>query len=138
LTERARQMLLLVKRWLPDREIVVVADSSFAALELLEAVREEVCLITRLCLDAALYEPAPARKRGQHGRPRKKGKRLPALSQVLADGATRWQAVTLERWYSASARRVEIATGVCLWYHVGRPAVPIRWACSRWTHPIYL
>ena len=39
LTEWARQMLLQVKRWLPEREMVVVADSSFAALELLAAVR---------------------------------------------------------------------------------------------------
>lgn len=131
LTARARQMLLLVKRWLPDREIVVVADSSLAALELLEAVREEVCLITRRRLDAALYEPAPARKRGRNGRPRKKGKRLPTLSQVLASGATLWQAVTLERWSSASARRVEIATGTCLWYHSGMAAVPIRWVMVR-------
>lgn len=57
LTERARQMLLLVKRWLPQREIVVVGDSSFAALELLDAVRRELTVITRLRLDAALYEP---------------------------------------------------------------------------------
>src|SRR2546421_1225995 len=47
LTERARQALLLLKRWLPEREVVVVADSSFAALELLSAVRQEVCVITR-------------------------------------------------------------------------------------------
>ena len=60
LTERARQMLLLVARWLPEREIVVTADSSFAALELLEAVREQVTVVTRLRLDAALYEPAPS------------------------------------------------------------------------------
>ncbi|MDT4955059.1 MAG: hypothetical protein QOJ02_3197 [Acidobacteriota bacterium] len=131
LTERAQQMLLLVKRWLPRREIVVVADSSFAALELLDAVRQQVCVITRLRQDAALYEPAPARKRGQNGRPRKKGRRLPTLKQVLADGATVWQAVTLERWYGASARRVEIATGTCLWYHAGMPAVPIRWVLVR-------
>src|SRR4051795_11340229 len=35
LTDRARQMLLLAAGWLPDRELVVTADSSFAALELL-------------------------------------------------------------------------------------------------------
>jgi len=35
LTDRARQMLLLVARWLPGRDVVVTADSSFAALELL-------------------------------------------------------------------------------------------------------
>jgi hypothetical protein len=131
LTERARQALLLLKRWLPEREIVVVADSSFAALELLEAVRQQVSVITRLRLDAALYEPAPARQRGQNGRPRKKGARLPTLKQVLADGATPWQGVTLERWYGASARRVEMATGTCVWYHAGMPAVPIRWVLVR-------
>ena len=61
LTDRARQLLRLVKHWLPQRAIVVVADSSFAALELLAAVREQVCVITRLRLDAALYAPAPLR-----------------------------------------------------------------------------
>lgn len=54
LTERACQMLLLVKQWLPQREVVVVADSSFAALELLDAVRAQVTVVTRLRLDAAL------------------------------------------------------------------------------------
>src|SRR2546423_1131742 len=54
LTTWARQMLRQVKRWLPEREVVVVADSSFAALELLSAVRRQVTLITRLRLDAAL------------------------------------------------------------------------------------
>jgi len=62
LTTWARQMLRQVKRWLPEREVVVVADSSFAALELLSAVGRQVTLITRLRLDAALYEPAPERQ----------------------------------------------------------------------------
>lgn len=132
LTERARQALLLLKRWLPEREVVVVADSSFAALELLAAVGQKVCLITRLRQDAALYEPAPARKRGQSGRPRKKGARLPTLSQVLADPQTRWQAITVAGWYGgATARVVEMATGTCLWYHAGLAALPIRWVLVR-------
>jgi hypothetical protein len=37
LVDWARQMMLQVKRWLPTRELVVVADSSFAALELLDS-----------------------------------------------------------------------------------------------------
>ena len=55
-------MMLLIKRWLPTRELVVVTDSSFAALELLAAVSKRslsIHMITRLRLDAALYEPAP-------------------------------------------------------------------------------
>lgn len=58
-------MLVQVRRWLPQRAIVLVADSSFAALELLEALRQlsmPVYVVTRLRLDAALYHPAPERK----------------------------------------------------------------------------
>ena len=83
LTDWARQMILQVKRWLPHRELVIVADSSFAALELLCAVSNysrfvsSVAMITRLRLDAALYEPAPFRPPGTMGRPRLKGKSAP-------------------------------------------------------------
>jgi len=38
--------------------IVIVADSSFAALDLIAAVRRHVCLVTRLRLDANLFTPA--------------------------------------------------------------------------------
>jgi hypothetical protein len=54
LTDRARQMLLLVARWLSGRDLVVTADSRCAAVELLEAVRAQVTVVTRLRLDAAL------------------------------------------------------------------------------------
>jgi hypothetical protein len=62
LIDWTRQMMFQVKRWLPTRELGVVADSSFAALELLDTVSQAVMplhIITRLRLDAALYEPAP-------------------------------------------------------------------------------
>jgi hypothetical protein len=131
LTERARQMLLLVKRWLPQREVVVVADSSFAALELLSAVREQVTVVTRLRLDAALYEPAPERKRGVMGRARKKGARLPTLKQVACDPTTAWQAHSIKGWYGEAARAVELVSGTCVWYHTGMPAVAIRWVLVR-------
>jgi hypothetical protein len=49
---------------LAGRRVVVVADSGFSALELIAAVRRHVCLITRLRLDASLFEPAPQRRPG--------------------------------------------------------------------------
>ena len=131
LTDRARQMVWLVARWLPGRDLVVTADSSFAALELLEAVRAQVAMVTRLRLDAALYEPAPARKAKQTGRPRKKGRRLPTLQQVATATATPWQRVTVRGWYGERERTVEIVSGTCVWYHTGMPAVPIRWVLIR-------
>ena len=131
LTDRARQMILLVARWLPGRDLVVTADSSFAALELLEAVRTHVAVVTRLRLDAALYGPAPVRKAKQNGRPRKKGRRLPTLHQVANDRMTCWQRVTVHGWYGQGERTVEVVSGTCVWYHTGMPAVPIRWVLIR-------
>lgn len=82
LTDFARQAIRQVRRWLPKRKIVVVADSSFAALDLIAIIRRHVCLVTRLRLDASLFEPAPERRPGQNGRPPKKGRRLPKLSEL--------------------------------------------------------
>lgn len=101
LNDWARQMILQIKRWLPDRKLVVVADSSFAALELLSSIGKlaSTSMITRLRLDAALDKPAPSRPLGTMGRPRLKGKRLPNLEQILIDVDTDWSKVTLANWY---------------------------------------
>ena len=60
LTDWGRQLLLLLARWLPGREVVAVADSSYAAIDLLGAVSRHVTMITRLRLDARLFNPPPA------------------------------------------------------------------------------
>src|SRR4029453_167024 len=101
LTDWAGQIILLVRRWLPDRTLVFVADSTYAAIDLLKRVstRAGVSLITRLRLDAALYHPAPPRQKGQKGRPRLKGARRPTLQQVLGAAKTRWTQVTVQDWY---------------------------------------
>jgi hypothetical protein len=65
ITEWAWQLLLLVRRWHLQREIVAVADRAYASLKLLEScrkLRKPITFITRLRLDAALYEPAPPRR----------------------------------------------------------------------------
>jgi hypothetical protein len=83
-------------------------------------------MIVRFRLDAALYEPAPARKTGKSGRPRKKSKRLLTLAQVAANPNTKWQTITVANWYEQRQRQVEIVSGTAVWYHSGMPAVPIR------------
>lgn len=130
LTDRARQVLLMVRRWVPERPIVVVADSSFAALQLLDATRRKFYLVTRLRLDAALYDPAP-QPSGMRGRPRRKGARQPTLKAVSASEATRWRGVTLSQWYGQGDKAVEIATGTAVWYSSALPTVPLRWVLVR-------
>ena len=131
LTDWGRQLVLQARRWLPGRELVVVADSAFAALEFLAAVsRRGVACVTRLRLDAALYDPAPPRLPGTNGRPRTKGKRLANLSEVLTDPATTWQRATVPGWYGGGERDIEISTSTAVWRHGGMPVVPIRWASA--------
>jgi len=136
LSDWARQMISQVRRWLPNRALVVVADSTYAAIELLCAcigLLEPVTLITRLRLDAALYDPAPPREKGKKGAPRKKGARQPSLAERLRDGATLWETLSV-RWYGGTTRQVELASGTAVWYHSGLPAVPLRWVLIRDPH----
>lgn len=126
-TDWARQTIKLLARWLADRKVIIVADSSYSALELLAAVKDKATLITRLRLDAALYEPVPQRKAGQAGRRRLKGGRLPTLKERLTDVALNWQSVVIPQWYGQKGKKMQLATGTALWYHSGMEPVPIRW-----------
>jgi len=133
LTDWARQMITQLRRWLPARAIVVVADSSYAVLELLAACANlplPVTMITRLRMDAALYDPAPPREKGKKGAPRKKGARQPTLNERLADPKTEWDTMTVA-WYGRTKRTIELATGTAVWYHSGLPVVPLRWVLIR-------
>ncbi len=134
LTEWGAWMLLQVRRWLPDRRLVVVADASFAVIDLLWRLSQRsnpICLITRFRLDAALYEPAIEPKPGQRGRPRKKGKRLPTLEAAAKNPQTVWKSVTLLNWYGQARKKVEIVSNTAVWYHNGMPPLPIRWILIR-------
>lgn len=133
LTDWGRQMILQLRRWLPTRHLVVVADSSYAVLELLARcarLGRPVTMITRLRLDAALYDPAPPRVAPTRGRPRLKGKRQPTLAQRTTDVATVWQRLTV-RWYGGTSRTIEVATATAVWYHSGMVPVALRWVLIR-------
>lgn len=131
LIDYARQMLLQVARWLPNRRIVAVGDSGFSAIDLLDVVRTRICMVTRLRLDARLFAPATPREAGTIGRPRRTGGRLPTLAQRLVDPRTMWQMLVIAGWYGEADRRVEVATGIAVWSHPGRPVVPLRWLLVR-------
>jgi hypothetical protein len=133
LTEWAHQMVLQVRRWLPKRLLVVVADSSFAVIDLLWQLRQlknPICMITRFRMDAALYEPVQPMP-GKMGRPRKKGERLPTLEKVAEDKNTSWKRLTVQEWYGEKKRDIEITSETAVWFHSGKPPLPIRWVIVR-------
>jgi hypothetical protein len=108
LTDWARQMAKQVRRWLPERQIILVADSSYAALALLSSLQtlaQPVHVVTQLRLDAALYEPVAPHKGRAVGRPRKHGQRLPTLQAVLDNPRTVWQMAFVDDWYGRAPLR---------------------------------
>jgi hypothetical protein len=132
LTDWTRQMIGQLRSFLPKRRLVIVADGGYAVVEFLASVLRLplVTIVTRMRLDAALYDPPPAREAEKRGRPALKGKRQPTLAKRLSDPETVWQTSTV-CWYGGITRSAELATGTALWYHAGVPPVPIRWILIR-------
>jgi hypothetical protein len=131
----ARQAMLQLRRWLPGRRIVLVGDNNYSAIELLaRAHRVGVTMVTRLRLDAALYDPAPTREEFRRLHPRgqvpKKGARHPTLKARLADPTTAWQRCTVG-WYGGKTRELDLLSGTAVWFHNGLPPVSIRWLLLR-------
>ena len=131
LTVWARQLLLQVKRWVGERSVIAVGDSSYAVIDLLSSLAGRVSLISRLRLDAALYEPVPVRPAGQRGRKRLKGNRLPTLLAIATDKQTRWEPLMVSEWYGGQTQPLDYCTGTALWYHTGKKPVVIRWVVVR-------
>jgi hypothetical protein len=127
------QMINVVRRWLPQRALVLVTDGGLAAIKLgLRCARygNPVTYVSRLRLDAALYAPPGPQPPSKRGPKPKKGARLPSLKQILVDPQTQWTALQLD-WYGGQQRTVEIVSQTALWYTSGYDPLPIRWVLVR-------
>ncbi len=89
------------------------------------------CVITRLRLDAELWNPAPERKPRRNGRPRVKGTRRPSPQQRLEEPKTPWAKMTVASWYGGETRAIELHTEACMWYKSGFHPVLMRWVLVR-------
>jgi hypothetical protein len=125
------QMVSVVRRWLPDRRIVLTTDGGLTSVRLgWRCVREQVTLVSRLNWRAVLHErpgPQPKSKRGPKPT---KGQRLPKLRETLAGAQTVWQHCQVN-WYGRAKQEVAIATGACLWYTPRQAPLLIRWVLVR-------
>ncbi len=112
--ELGAMMLRELATWLPDRDFALTCDGAYAALAGMDLPRTHVT--SRMRRDAALYMPPPPRKRGQRGRPRKKGRRLPS-PEHLARRTTRGWVSTVIDVRGKTVERLLCCRPV-LWYHV--------------------
>jgi len=127
----AQVLVRLVRRWYPTCKLLLVGDSAFAAVRLGHTCRErDVRLVSRLLLNAQLYDPVPPQPRGKPGVKPKKGPRQPKLSDRLSDEATAWQTEELP-WYAGQSLTMDLTSGTALWHRDGEAPLPIRWVLLR-------
>lgn len=84
----SRIILRLLRRWLPDRRIEVLADNAFETAKLcLLADELNITLITRSQGKMCLYDPAPEElPKGRRGPKPKKGARQTAIKERFNNG----------------------------------------------------
>jgi hypothetical protein len=126
-------MVRKVRRWQPNREIVLVGDGSYAAVTLVQYCqrrKQPVKLVSRLRLDARLFDFPGPQPKGKRGPKPKKGARQPKLASRLTDPKTRWQPLKIP-WYGGEEKVIEIVTGKSLWHRRGMDPVSIRWVLIR-------
>ena len=120
-----RQMVKLVSRWLKRRAWILLGDGAYACMDLAKTcIKQGVTLISRLRLDAQLFEFPDVVPAGKRGRKPVKGKRI-NLKALLTDLAQPWQSITVN-WYGGEQKIIECLTFVCLWYHAGEPPIAVR------------
>jgi hypothetical protein len=127
------QMLLVVRRWFPQRSFVVAADGGFASHELAKhctQARQRLNLVSRFYPNASLYElpPAPtptAKGKKPVGRPRVKGAKQDPPEQVVAK--TKERLHLRVSWYGGGERDVAVVSETGHWYKAGQGLVTLRW-----------
>jgi hypothetical protein len=128
-TQWAVYMIKKVRRWLPQRQLILVGDGDYAAQELIETCQgfqQPVQLVSKLRLDAVLYDFPSATPAGQAGPKAKKGQLQPKLIQRLFRLDTPWQTLTVP-WYDGQTKTLEVATGTALWWPRRAHLLPLRW-----------
>ena len=131
LPERAEGLVRLIRRWQPDRAIILVGDSGYGVVALAETCRRrDVTLVARLRLTAALYGSVPPQPKGKPGVKPTKGPRLPSPGAILQDPDTAWATVDTP-WYGGETKTFEMVSDTALWHRDGEPPVSIRWVLLR-------
>lgn len=126
------QLVCVLRRWLPQHQIVLVTDGALVAVKLGQRCRQQgVVFVSRLHLNLRFFEPPLPKPPGQRGRPAQVGVRLPTLADVLQASTTGWTRQQVA-WYGGKTRLVEFVSGTALWQTPSEKApLPLRWVLIR-------
>jgi SRSO17 transposase len=116
--ELALELINLAARWFPNEEIILTGDSAYGGESILRHLPSNVHLISHVHPKGALYEPAPHKTEKTRGPARKKGNRLPAMSEWAKAPKQPW--TNLEFHQFGLHASLAIKTIQALYYKAGR------------------
>ena len=102
----AVELIILAASWFPERDMLVSGDSAYGGKSVLSHLPANVHLISHVHCKGALYEPPPPPnqdstpdgKKVCKGRPRKKGARLPGMTDWANDATKPWTELTFDQF----------------------------------------
>jgi hypothetical protein len=130
--ELMQGLLALWMRWFPERKSVFAGDGGYCTHKLSKFTRRHrrrICLVSKFYTDAVLHKLPPKREKGQMGRNKVRGERLPTPSEVVTS-AKRWRKLVVQ-WYGGGQRHIEVLSRVGHWYRQGHGLVQVRWVYVR-------
>ena len=121
-----------VKRWLPERMVVLVVDGGYSAvkLALVCAGTPNLALVTRLRWDASLYHEAAPRADSQRGPTPGKGARQRSPQHWANRRDTPWEETEVS-WYGGRKKKLLMFSRTALWHTPGEAPVKIRYVITR-------
>jgi len=123
----ARQLISALLHWFPDRRFILLGDGGYASHELARFCyghRRRLTLVSLLHPRAHLCDPPPQPGKGQMGRRRIRGPKLPHPQEAVAKAKRQRASVP---WYGGKRRRIEFVSRTAHWYKATEGLVPIRW-----------
>lgn len=88
------EMLEVLRRWWPDRHLLIAGDNDYGNKTVILAMDENMEMVGRLKANAALYDPHFEQLKGR-GRRRIWGQRLGSLAEIANDPSLSWREATL-------------------------------------------
>ncbi len=129
--EWVQRMTSQVRRWLPQRRLVLLTDGGLIAVRLglrCTHYAQTVTFVSRLHLNIRLFDPPLPSKRKNATRV---GQRQPTLEAHLSDPATHWTRQSVG-WYGGKQRLVEWVSATALWQTATeKTPLPLRWVLVR-------
>ena len=137
----AAQMILIVAERFPNVRFRVLADHLYCGRDVLHVVHDKlqhtsdnVSFILRGRPDAALYELPPPKRKGQKGRPRVKGAKLPKPTEWIEQNSQSLQAVEVQIYGSQVPMLLGSYTGMA---YRSLPGRLVRYVISRDPDGVY-